>query len=459
MKGLFPEYDNGRATDYTAVWKDALFVFDTNVLLNLYRYRVGTRDELLAVLDKITDRIWIPYQVALEFQRNRLSVIAEQVKRFSEVKRTIGKAQAALTTDLGKLRLQERHSLINPDPLLSGLKALTENFSLELEKLQKNQQTLSGEDQLKNRLEALFSERVGPAIADQKQLDTLYKEGEARYKVLIPPGYEDDWKDIDGPDEFVHAGLFYKKKYGDYIIWKQMLEHCKSIGTKSLIFVTDDNKEDWWRVLDVDGPKTIGPRPELIDEARRDGGVENFLMYSSSNFLKHAKSALLASVSDAAIEEVKEISSTVESSPLQWTEEKRDRGLDALRNWLLNNSDTVLNGPGPSELTAIRDGKRYAYILALPYQGRGLRIPSSVIRELTGRIQKKIMERDDDVEHRFVIVWLADSRLNAVKMRKDLLYSEDPRSMDRESIRVMIATLNDPDTGAPGFFVQAELTM
>ncbi len=46
--------------------EQALFVFDTNVLLNLYRYQSGTRDELLNVLAQLSDRIWIPHHVALE---------------------------------------------------------------------------------------------------------------------------------------------------------------------------------------------------------------------------------------------------------------------------------------------------------------------------------------------------------------------------------------------------------
>ena len=53
MKGLFPQFDTGAEIDYGAVWKQALFVFDTNVLLNLYRYQSGTRDELLNVLEKL----------------------------------------------------------------------------------------------------------------------------------------------------------------------------------------------------------------------------------------------------------------------------------------------------------------------------------------------------------------------------------------------------------------------
>jgi|SRR5712692_1989289 len=148
MKGLFPQYADSSNQDYGNVWKQALFVFDTNVLLNLYRYQSSTRDELLNVLGQLSGRIWIPHHVALEFQRNRLKIIAEQNRRFSEVRRTIEKARATLVADLEKLQLQKRHSLINPQPLTSGFEKLVNEFLAELDRLQETQQKLSAPDPL-----------------------------------------------------------------------------------------------------------------------------------------------------------------------------------------------------------------------------------------------------------------------------------------------------------------------
>jgi hypothetical protein len=57
MKDLFPQYTNFLNVDYGVVWKHALFVFDTNVLLNLYRYQSKTRDELLNVVEQRRSRL------------------------------------------------------------------------------------------------------------------------------------------------------------------------------------------------------------------------------------------------------------------------------------------------------------------------------------------------------------------------------------------------------------------
>jgi hypothetical protein len=86
MKKLFPSYYQLNDNEFSQLWKDATFVFDTNVLLNLYRYQASTRDSLLKVIRQLSGRVWIPYHVGLEFQLNRLRVIAEQYNRFSEVR-------------------------------------------------------------------------------------------------------------------------------------------------------------------------------------------------------------------------------------------------------------------------------------------------------------------------------------------------------------------------------------
>ena len=59
-------------------------MLDTNVLLDMYRYSAGTRNDFFALFEKIADRIWIPHQVGLEFSRNRPGVIAEQVQMFQK---------------------------------------------------------------------------------------------------------------------------------------------------------------------------------------------------------------------------------------------------------------------------------------------------------------------------------------------------------------------------------------
>lgn len=308
MKGLFPQYDHSSTVNFEETWKNALFVFDTNVLLNLYRYQESTREELLNVIEKLSERVWLPHHVALEFQRNRLTVIAGQGRRFTDIRKVIENAKANLSKDIHNLQLKQRHALINPEPLISGFEKLTENFLRELEELQKSQQTLTARDPLKERIEELFNKKVGPAYPDQEEINKKNKEAEERYKNKFPPGYKDDDKDKDSPDEFLHNGLIYKRKYGDYFVWTQLLAMAATYPNKKVIFITDDSKEDWWTHVELDGIKTTGPRVELVDEALRIGKLETFLMYKPEGFLKYSKEFLAASVSEETLSEVHDVS-------------------------------------------------------------------------------------------------------------------------------------------------------
>lgn len=309
MKGLFPQYDHSNNVDFSETWRSALFVFDTNILLNLYRYQESTREELLNVIEKLSDRIWLPHHVALEFQRNRLTVIAGQSKRFTDIRRVIENAKANLSKEIHNLQLKQRHALINPEPLMSGFEDLTKNFLEELDYLQEAQQTLTAPAPLKLRIETLFDKKVGASFQNQQEIDKTNKEAEDRYKIQIPPGYKDENKDKNAQDEFSHNGLIYKRKYGDYIVWTQLLAKACTYETKKLIFITDDAKEDWWSQIELDGTKTIGPRVELIEEAFRIGKLDTFLMYKPEAFLSFAKEFLEAKISDETLEEVRDVSS------------------------------------------------------------------------------------------------------------------------------------------------------
>ena len=84
MRDLFPGFYVPTAAQFARLWEECLLVLDSSVLLNLYRFPTSASRELLAVLQTFENRLWIPHQVALEFQRNRLGVRAEQLKKFGE---------------------------------------------------------------------------------------------------------------------------------------------------------------------------------------------------------------------------------------------------------------------------------------------------------------------------------------------------------------------------------------
>ena len=148
----------------------------------------------------------------------------------------------------------------------------------------------------------LRNNKVGTSPNDQKALDDLYKIAESRYKNKIPPGYLDENKN----DICIDSTLIYKKKFGDYMVWHQILEHAKNQKITDVIFITNDLKEDWWKKYDVSGEKFNQPRPELIDEALNIGGIQNFIMYDSGRFLSHSSKFLNIEISDSSVKEIRD---------------------------------------------------------------------------------------------------------------------------------------------------------
>lgn len=57
------------------LWNNCDFVFDTNVFLNLYRYSTKINKLIIASLSDFKDRVWLPYNIAEEFLKNRQKII------------------------------------------------------------------------------------------------------------------------------------------------------------------------------------------------------------------------------------------------------------------------------------------------------------------------------------------------------------------------------------------------
>ena len=91
MKNVIKEYIEYSDKEKKDLWEIAIFVFDTNVLLNLYRYSNNTRKQLINAISKLKPRIWMPYQVAYEFCKDRYKVLDESNRRFDDIEKDANK--------------------------------------------------------------------------------------------------------------------------------------------------------------------------------------------------------------------------------------------------------------------------------------------------------------------------------------------------------------------------------
>ncbi|WP_126147441.1 PIN-like domain-containing protein [Synechococcus elongatus] len=316
MKSLFHGYYRPSEDDFREIWQSAIFVIDANILLNMYRYPVEARQELLGVLQSINTRLWVPYQAALEFQINRVSVIVEQNKRFSKVQDLLNGNKQKILSGLEELQLTKKHFSSQVNNFVDTIKKEIEAFLSNLKKLDENQLSLSDHDYIREELDQLLQGKVGDPFS-QEEIDKIYKEGEARFKNKIPPGYKDSSKETENrSDIFSYGGITYHRKYGDLVIWKQIIKKAQKDSIKSVIFLTDDQKEDWWWINSSHGTQRIGPRPELIGEIHAEAETKFFYIYSTEQFLKFSKDYLDTDVAEESISQIHEVSREV-NLPIQ----------------------------------------------------------------------------------------------------------------------------------------------
>jgi hypothetical protein len=284
MRNTFRWFYAPTSAEFEELWSNAIFAFDANFLLNVYRYTPKTQQQMLSILERLGDRVWIPHQAALEFHRNRHRVIADQVAAYQEAKKAITESFGSLK---GQLSRFARHPFIDCRKIDEALRETEERLVAKLDADSRVHPDLGESDSLRERLtEILGDAKIGAPINSEKRKELL-AQGEQRYKQEIPPGFKDNKKE---------------QPYGDWFVWRQLMDRATE-KKQPIIFTTDDRKEDWW--LRQQG-KTIGPRPELIQEMFETTG-QMFHMYVSDHFVELAAKRLDVEGSDEAVREVRTV--------------------------------------------------------------------------------------------------------------------------------------------------------
>lgn len=259
MRSNFPGFYKAPLQDVETLMRDAIIVLDTNVLLDIYRYSTETAAQIIALMEGIKEHLWMPYQVAYEYHKNRnAEVLAGHIGTYNSMLKSAKELLSSFD--------DERKHPFLPQKDLVTLKKELQKVVKTLEKGRKNCAGLIINDAYKERIADLYEGRLGVDY-NKGTKEQYIKEAEERYLKLTPPGYEDRKK----PDN----------KYGDYLIWRQMIDYA-SQNKCPVIFVSNDLKEDW--IEEVCGMK-VGPRAELIDEFYGLTG-QFFYCYSLTQFVE-----------------------------------------------------------------------------------------------------------------------------------------------------------------------------
>lgn len=261
MKSKFPGFYLPDSTFYDDLFKDAIIVLDTNILLDLYRVSPKTSEELLEIIKTLDERIWIPYQVALEYHRDLFTVVEGQIKKYNEA--------ATAIESIRKTFLEKRSHPFLSDDLHKRATAIFEELLQFFDSQEKELENVILVDSVKDKLCKLLDAKIGNSF-NVEELAKIFQEGEERYKNQTPPGYMD--KNKPG-----------NEKYGDLVVWKEIIRKSKK-DSKPVLFVTDDTKDDWF--IRFRG-KTYGPHPQLLKEFQEATGHQIYI-YTLERFLENS---------------------------------------------------------------------------------------------------------------------------------------------------------------------------
>lgn len=289
MKDKFSEYYKLSEAEVKEHWKKDIFCFDANVLLNLYRYSPSTREAFFSLLEKIKDRIWITYQAAFEYQKNRLVVISAQKDAYKDIRETLAKKKGEIEAKLNSFK---KHPYLQTTDLNKQIESAFDSIGKDLDNLERKHPDYLDDDPVWVKLSALLDRKVGDDFS-KDDLEKLYREGKKRYDEKVPPGYMDlKEKQNEGN----------RSLYGDVIVWRQVIEKAKTLDN-SIIFITDDLKEDWWYKFKGE---TISPRPELIKEFLAETN-KRINIYQADKFLEMANKNLAQQTTKEVIKEVRDV--------------------------------------------------------------------------------------------------------------------------------------------------------
>jgi predicted nucleic acid-binding protein len=380
MRSMFPGHFRPTEADFHELWSECIFAVDANVLLNLYRYSPDTRTALEVALQAVADRLFVPHQAAKEFLKNRLNVTAGQAEEYTKAIRAI--------TDLSAMLANRKKHPFLPEPELPQFTNQVDRLVTQLDAQRTVLLNRLTNDEILQFVEKIFAGKTGEPFS-KEQLEAIAVDGELRYKTDVPPGYKDAKKDIsDDP----------YRKFGDLIVWKQLIQHA-SASNRSVVFITDDKKDDWW--IEQSG-RTIGPRTELREEFISHVH-KNFWMYTVDKFIEEGARANKTKVSEKVIEEILEVRQEVKaerhadadqnrpwraisrqemidriSASLRWAADNSD-GFLGLKSFVLN----YLSNAGYDHSACfdmIRQLEEDGIIEVYPHQGEGHLRPAKALR-------------------------------------------------------------------------------
>jgi PIN like domain len=262
--GEFVGFRIASSDELDTALREAVVAIDANVLLDLYRFRPQTSQDLIKTLKSVGDRLVVPHQALREFWRRRQrsqdsprGATKTATDALAKSGRSVCDALAAWAKAVGVHDDELSELTAQVDGFLDALKG-------DLQQVLQDVDAERGRDPILAQLQGILEGRVTSPVSDEEWAECV-AEANRRIEAEQPPGYLDTNKLDSGLPE---GGA------GDFLVWYQATRYAKE-QARDLLIVTRDQKEDWWWRQQSD---FIGPRPELTLEYHELTGRRLFLM-------------------------------------------------------------------------------------------------------------------------------------------------------------------------------------
>jgi len=288
IKKLFPEFyqDKIKTGDFDKKEKN-IIVLDTNYLLDILQLSTELASQYVEAIENIQELIYIPYLVALEFNFGKSGIKKRKQHNIQKYKQSIENTIVQLREDISNVELlklkgsESEFSEVVVKQLEKFKSGLTQKIDNQI-----GQMVTKEEESIYTRLLQVIENRVGEQYT-QEWINEVEKEGEERYKNKIPPGFSDVGKSENEVSR-KYSGIKYQRKYGDLIIWKDIIKYVKASNStgKKVIYVTNDGqslrkKDLLYRVETL----TVGPHINLMNELYNESKKELYVL-SNIHFIQ-----------------------------------------------------------------------------------------------------------------------------------------------------------------------------
>lgn len=262
--GEFIGFKIASSEELDTALREAVVAIDANVLLDLYRFRPQTSQDLIKTLKSLGDRLVVPHQALREFWRRRQRSQDSPRGATKTATDALGKSGRSIRDALAAWAKAVGVDNDELSELTAGVDGFLKNLTDELQRVLVDTDAERSADPILIQLEEILQGRITLPLDQQEWADCIAEAGR-RIEAEEPPGY----MDVEKQDSELSEG-----GAGDYLVWYQATRYARE-QERDLLIVTRDQKEDWWWRQQSD---FLGPRPELTLEYHELTGRRLFLL-------------------------------------------------------------------------------------------------------------------------------------------------------------------------------------